>query len=142
MTLSATGAPGIVVKPNTGWASLTQPTVLAGGPLLILDGAELTQLDVDFNSTRHPRTAVGLRADNKLLVVTIDGRSSSSRGLSIPELSSLMKALDCVSALNYDGGGSTTAWVNSYGVVNHPTDNGKFDHDGERGVATVFTIKK
>jgi exopolysaccharide biosynthesis protein len=52
-----------------------------------------------------------------------------------------MLALGCRSAVNMDGGGSSTAWVNGNGVVNHPTDNGLFDHQGERGVATVFTIK-
>lgn len=142
MTLSATGIPEIIVKPATGWSSITQSTVLAGGPLLMIDSKELTQLEVDFNTARHPRTAVGLTADNKLLIVVVDGRASLSRGMTIPELSSLMNALDCVSALNYDGGGSSTAWVKGYGVVNHPSDNGKFDSEGERPVATVFTIKK
>lgn len=142
MTLSATGIPEIIVKPATGWSSITQSTVLAGGPLLMIDSKELTQMEVDFNTARHPRTAVGLTADNKLLIVVVDGRASLSRGMTIPELSSLMNALDCVSALNYDGGGSSTAWVKGYGVVNHPSDNGKFDSEGERPVATVFTIKK
>lgn len=142
MVLNDAGTPSIVGKPSNGWSSLTQPTALAAGPLLMLDGKELSQLEVDFNTTRHPRTAVGLTANNKLLVVIVDGRSSQSRGLSIPELSSVMSALGCESALNFDGGGSSTAWVKNYGIVNHPTDNGKFDHEGERGVATVFTIKK
>src|SRR5690606_10323465 len=77
----------------------------------------------------------------KLMVVVVDGRSSQSQGLTIPQLSSLMEALGCTSALNYDGGGSSTAWVKNEGIVNFPSDNGKFDHEGERGVATVFTVK-
>ena len=76
-----------------------------------------------------------------MIVVVVDGRSSQSQGLTIPQLSSLMKALGCVSAVNYDGGGSSTAWVKGEGVVNFPSDNGKFDHEGERAVATVFTVK-
>lgn len=142
LTLNTSGSPSIVMKPSAGWSSITEPTALAGGPLLIFGGKELTQLEVDFNTARHPRTAVGLTSNNKLLVVVVDGRASSSRGMSIAELSSFMSALDCVSALNYDGGGSSTAWVKNYGVVNHPSDNGKFDNEGERGVATVFVIKK
>lgn len=142
LTLNSSGVPNIVVKPSSGWNSINEPTALAGGPLLMIGGKELSQLEVDFNTTRHPRTAVGLTADNRLLIIVVDGRASLSRGMSIPELSSFMAALECVSALNYDGGGSSTAWVKNYGVVNHPSDNGKFDNEGERGVATVFVIKK
>lgn len=105
------------------------------------NGQVLEQLNVDFNTSRHPRTAVGLTKDNKLIVAVIDGRSSQSQGLTIPQLGELMAALGCTSALNYDGGGSSTAWVKGEGVVNYPSDNGKFDHEGERAVATVFTVK-
>lgn len=142
VTIDASGRPGIVQKPSGGWSAITEPVALAGGPLMILNGQELSQLDVDFNSNRHPRTAVGLTANGKMIVVVVDGRSSQSQGLTIPQLSQLMAALGCTSALNYDGGGSSTAWVKGNGVVNYPSDNGKFDHEGERGVATVFTVKK
>lgn len=141
MVLSGNGQAKIIAKPSAGWPSVVEPVALAGGPLLILDGKPLSQLEVDFNTNRHPRTAVGITSDNKLMVVVVDGRSSQSQGLTIPQLSSLMEALGCTSALNYDGGGSSTAWVKNEGIVNFPSDNGKFDHEGERGVATVFTVK-
>jgi len=141
VVLNNAGLPSVVGKPSGGWTALTQPVALAGGPLLILDGQELSQQVVDFNETRHPRTAVGITADNKMMVVVVDGRSSQSQGLTIPQLSKLMAGLGCTQALNLDGGGSSTAWVKGEGVVNFPTDNGIFDHDGERGVATVFTVK-
>ncbi|WP_256012743.1 phosphodiester glycosidase family protein [Desertivirga xinjiangensis] len=141
VTIDASGRPNIVQKPSGGWSAVVEPVALAGGPLMILDGKELSQQDVDFNSNRHPRTAVGLTSSGKMIVVVVDGRSSQSQGLTIPQLSQLMAALGCTSALNYDGGGSSTAWVKGSGVVNYPSDNGKFDHEGERGVATVFTVK-
>jgi len=141
LVLSNAGQPRIVTKPSAGWSSLTEPIALAGGPLLISEGKQLTQLEVVFNQNRHPRTAVGVTADNKMIVVVVDGRSSQSQGLTIPQLSELMAALGCTDALNLDGGGSSTAWVKDEGVVNFPSDNGKFDHEGERGVATVFTVK-
>ncbi len=128
-------------KPAGGWGTLSATAALAGGPLLMQNGQVLEQLNVDFNTSRHPRTAVGLTKDNKLIVAVIDGRSSQSQGLTIPQLGELMAALGCTSALNYDGGGSSTAWVKGEGVVNYPSDNGKFDHEGERAVATVFTVK-
>ncbi len=141
VVLNNAGLPSVVAKPSGGWTTLTQPVALAGGPLLILDGQELSQLVVDFNETRHPRTAVGITATNKMLIVVVDGRSSQSQGLTIPQLSKLMAGLGCTQALNLDGGGSSTAWVKGEGVVNFPTDNGTFDHEGERAVATVFTVK-
>lgn len=142
VTIDASGKPNIVQKPSAGWAAVAEPVALAAGPLMILDGKELSQLDIEFNTNRHPRTAVGLTGEGKMLVVVVDGRSSQSQGLTIPQLSQLMAALGCTSALNFDGGGSSTAWVKGEGVVNYPSDNGKFDHEGERGVATVFIVKK
>lgn len=141
VVLDHAGKPYIAARPVLDWPELTEPTALAGGPLLILDGKQLAQADVDFNQVRHPRTAIGITADNKMVVAVVDGRSQDSEGLTIPQLSELMEALGCVQALNLDGGGSSTAWVKGGGVVNFPSDNGLFDHDGERGVATVFTVK-
>lgn len=142
IAFGSTGVPSIIIKPSTGWKAIEQPTALAAGPLLILNNQELNHVDVDFNTSKNPRTAVGITKDNKLLVLVVDGRSSQSRGVTIPELSKLMYTLGCVAALNLDGGGSSTAWVKGFGVVNHPSDNGKFDHEGERGVATVITVKQ
>lgn len=127
-------------KPGGGWNSITAPIVLAGGPLLIYEGKEVTQVNQVFNTNRHPRTAIGVTASGKVIMVVVDGRSSQSHGLSTMDLSSLMYALGCVEAMNLDGGGSSTAWVRDKGVVNFPTDNGNFDHEGERGVATVITV--
>ncbi|NGM62045.1 phosphodiester glycosidase family protein [Sphingobacterium sp. SGG-5] len=140
-TLSSTGKAEIVQKPSGGWGVVGAANVLAGGPLLIVNGEKVLQQNVEFNINRHPRTVMGLTGDNHLLAVVVDGRSRESQGLSTIDLSELMFALGCVSAVNMDGGGSSTAWVKGEGVVNHPTDNGKFDHEGERGVATVFTVK-
>lgn len=136
------GKINIAKKPSGGWKAITAPTVLVGGPLLIMDGKEVTQVNQVFNTNRHPRTAIGITATGKVIMLVVDGRASQSHGLSTIDLSSIMLALGCVEAMNLDGGGSSTAWIKDQGVVNYPTDNGKFDHDGERGVATVVTVSK
>ena len=41
---------------------------------------------------------------------------------------------------NLDGGGSSTLWIKESGVLNHPSDNGKFDNKGERRVANSIII--
>jgi exopolysaccharide biosynthesis protein len=61
------------------------------------------------------------------------------------ELTKLTRWLKSDDAINLDGGGSTTLWINNYpenGVVNYPTDNKKWDHAGERKVANVVLLKE
>jgi exopolysaccharide biosynthesis protein len=45
-------------------------------------------------------------------------------------------------ALNLDGGGSSTLYIQGYGVINYPCDNGIYDHEGERAVPSVLLVKK
>ena len=110
--------------------------------LLIFD-KKIEKLDAtSFTRARHPRTAIGIKADGKIILLTVDGRQANSAGMSLPELTSTMRWLGCVSALNLDGGGSTTLWVADKGVINYPSDNKKWDHEGERKVANVVILKK
>jgi exopolysaccharide biosynthesis protein len=132
----------IIERPKDGWESLTSySTLLASGPLLINQQEIVKQKDEKFNSNRHPRTAIGVTEDNKLIAVVVDGRNSNAHGASIAELSIIMEALGCTSAMNLDGGGSSTAWVKGQGVVNYPSDNKKWDHKGERAVANALCFK-
>ena len=99
---------------------------------------------MEFNKVRHPRSAMGVRPDGTVIMLTVDGRSSNSFGLSMAELMKVMKWLGCTDAINLDGGGSTTLWAKEYGengVINHPSDNKKWDHEGQRKVANVIYIK-
>ena len=131
----------IVRRGQPAWHALAAfADVLVSGPLLVWDGEIHESTEVGFNLTHHPRTAAGVTSDNRLLLVTVDGRSPQSAGLTVPELALLMQALGCETALNLDGGGSTTMWVQGDGVVNHPSDNGAFDAAGERAVANAVVV--
>jgi len=78
---------------------------VSGGPLLVLKGDVLPKTGGDI----HPRTAVGLTEEDKLLLVVVDGRHQGySRGMTIHELALLMKSLEARDALALDGGGSAT----------------------------------
>ena len=46
--------------------------------------------------------------------------------------------LGMTEAINLDGGGSTTLWSEETGVINHPYDNKKWDHVGERAVPNLI----
>jgi exopolysaccharide biosynthesis protein len=117
--------------------------ILACGPVMLLNSIAQPIPNDDFCNDRHPRTAVGKMADGTILLVTVDGRTAQSAGMSITELMKVMRWLGCEDAINLDGGGSTTMYVNEQphrGVVNHPSDNKRFDADGERPVANVLMI--
>lgn len=117
------------------------PNIMASGPLLMIQGEELELKKTPFVENRHPRTAVAVTKDNKLLLITIDGRNSRAQGFSLQELTKVLKWSGAVDALNLDGGGSTTFYVEGEGVVNYPSDNKAFDHEGERRVANIIYIK-
>lgn len=123
-------------------------TVLASGPLLLEDGkvCDWSSCEEKFIQTKHPRSAVCMTKDNKILFVTVNGRfSGQAEGVNIPELAHLLRILGGKDALNLDGGGSTTLWLSGAadnGIINYPCDNKIFDHEGERRVPNVIYIYK
>ncbi len=72
---------------------------------------------------KNPRTAAGYNAaKDTLTLVTVDGRQTNhSMGMSLYELSKLMKMLGCTDAINLDGGGSTSMVIRD-SVANKPSD--------------------
>ncbi len=125
---------------------LSYPDIMTAGPLLIWhDTLQYMRDDRTFVTNRHNRTAVGIREDGTVLLLVADGRHKQAEGLSLTELQQIFRWLGCRDALNLDGGGSTTIWLdfdNYQGVVNCPSDNGRFDHEGERGVSNAVLIMK
>jgi hypothetical protein len=105
------------------------PVVRGGAPAPDIGG------DAPIFRDRAPRTAVGWRADGRLLLVTVDGRQpGSALGMSLPELADLLVALGAVEAANLDGGGSTTMAVGD-ALANRPSDVG-----GQRAVGPVLVV--
>ena len=142
----------------------TKTDILSGSPMLIdnynpvglyftgdLSGLILDSLEYEdyrrHQGVRHPRTAVAKTRNNHLLLITVDGRHKQAAGMSAKELTQFMRRyFDPQSALNIDGGGSTTMWIKTRnvhvnGVVNYPSDNGIFDHYGQRRVTTFLLLK-
>lgn len=141
------GRPVFVVPDSARLAerNLQATDVMTAGPMLVRDGSLVPmRTDKTFVTNRHNRTAVGLRADGTILLVVVDGRTRQSEGLSLLDFSRLLRYLGCRQALNLDGGGSTTMYVRGYkngGLVNHPSDNGRYDSDGERTVSNCIIVK-
>jgi len=110
--------------------------VVNGGPLLLQDGRFMVTADRDgmvhadnpgmfygWVHQRNPRTIAGTDAEGRLVLVTADGRQTSSLGLSIYEAAAVAKSLGLVDAVNLDGGGSTTM-VAGAEVLNTPSNEG------------------
>jgi exopolysaccharide biosynthesis protein len=87
-----------------------------------------------FVETRHPRTAVAKLKDGKFLMMTVDGRSESSAGIDLYKLAELLLEFGAVDAMNLDGGGSTTMYLDGK-VVNKPSDK-----EGERKVGDAILV--
>jgi hypothetical protein len=98
-----------------------------GRPLLVWEGANVAPTDcprsLDLCRARHPRTATGVSRNGRWLhFVVVDGRRSDAAGMTTRELGRLMVDLGAWTALNHDGGGSSTMWLRGRGVVNRPSD--------------------
>ena len=125
----------------------TSPTVwertvaaISGAGLLRLNGREFTDwsdeiISGGFDTTRHPRTMIGTDAQGNIWLVTVDGRNPLlGFGMTFAELQRLAQRLGLRSALNLDGGGSTTMWVAGK-IVNHPSDP-----EGPRRVSDAILV--
>jgi exopolysaccharide biosynthesis protein len=121
---------------------LKQKNVMVTGPLLMYDGKREPLSKTASTDNRHPRTCACVTHENDVILLTVDGRTAESQGVSLLELSFLMQNLNCKDAINLDGGGSTTMYIEGKGVVNMPCDNKKFDHEGERKVSNILFIRK
>jgi Phosphodiester glycosidase/FlgD Ig-like domain len=107
---------------------------VGGGPLIVKDRRPVFRALEQFTSNqlslRHPRTAVGQRADGRIVFAAVDGRQPGySTGMTNFELAQTMVRLGAVTASALDSGGSTTIAFDGE-LLNRPSDPG-----GERPVA-------
>lgn len=116
-------------------------TAVGGGPVLIQKG----QVQIFHNEERmfagkaqhdrHPRTAIGYRADGSVVLLVVEGRQPGmAEGASLPQLAALLQDLGCIEAMNLDGGGSSCLLVRGL-PTNYPSDGGN-----QRGVPAVLMV--
>ena len=88
-----------------------------GGPLLIREGRALDPPSAfadDYAAfyARNPRTVAGIRADGSFFFLLIEGNRAGSYGMTIAQTQQAALDLGAVSAVNLDGGPSSTMVVN------------------------------
>lgn len=93
------------------------------GPALLENGDAIEEFDSKIRS-ENPRSAIGFYEPGHYCFVLVDGRSTSSRGMKLEQLSMFMKNLGCHTAYNLDGGQSAILWFNGE-IINKPYKGGR-----------------
>ena len=141
--LQAEATPGtplltrLILQPD--WLATGVTDALGGGPVIVRNRKPVWTAGEDFLPSqlgpRNPRTAVGQRADGKIILLAVDGRRRGfSVGMTNWELAQAMVRLGAVTASALDAGGSTTMAFDGK-LLNRPSDPG-----GERSVAESLAV--
>ena len=99
---------------------------ISGSHMLIVEGEAIEGLDSEIPA---PRTAIGVDfGPDRLVIVVVDGRQPFySEGATLTQLADLMIEYGVYTAMNMDGGGSSTLVIeNTWGnakVLNSPIDS-------------------
>lgn len=101
-------------------------------------------------SYRVPRSAVGIKEDGKVVIVSVEdlhygGLSSTCTGLTLVELADFMRYFGCYDAANFDGGGSSQLSTkkesdNVWSVVTRSSDTGSTTPSSTRAVMNTIIV--
>lgn len=125
------------------------PNLYSGAPLLIYGGSKINLVGFGGNSGQnHPRTVLAVTQSGRLLLMTVDGRLSTAKGMTCPEVQDFLERYFAPAyAINMDGGGSTAMYVHGMGIVDYPchgtaedAEDVSRDHTAERSVPSFFVI--
>lgn len=128
---------------NTYKADLQE--AVGGSIFLVKDGKSVVNNSGSYYVDRASRTCVGITADNKVVLMVLDGRQEPvSAGGTANEMAQIMLDAGCVIAINLDGGGSTTYAAKSEGsdevsVINRPSDG--YERSVSSSLMVVSTAK-
>lgn len=129
------------------WAAYENRIVEAvGGSVFLVKNGEIVITETtNYYNSRASRTCVGITADGKVVLMVLDGRQEPfSAGGAMIELAQIMLDAGCVTAINLDGGGSTTFAAKAEGsnevkIVNSPSDG--FARSVSSSLLVVSTAK-
>ena len=125
------------IEPNRSWK------MMIGGHALLVENGAIKKYTKDVNSIGgvRARTAVGISQDGKTVyIVSAEGRTNRSPGLSLNELSQFMLDLGAYKAMNLDGGGSTAMAVRNLGDLKRTRVTNPERNAGERKVVNGLGV--
>lgn len=125
------------IEPNRNWK------MMIGGHALLVENGAIKKYTKDVNSIGgvRARTAVGISQDGKTVyIVSAEGRTNRSPGLSLNELSKFMLDLGAYKAMNLDGGGSTAMAVRNLGDLKRTRVTNPERNAGERKVVNGLGV--
>jgi len=123
----------ITFRFNEFWSNVK--FAVGGSEPLLLDGEIHSKRD----TSRQPRTVIGIRPDGSVVMATFDGRQADASGMSFEAAAEAMLALGCRDALNLDGGGSTTFSLRNPGNMKTSVVN-KVSGTSPRQVANALVL--
>ena len=110
--------------------------------MFLLDGEIVLEKDMLARKGAGPLSCIGLDAESNVWMITLDGRAPGQAiGTNYAKAAWLCRQFGLKDVMNLDGGGSTTLWADEAGVINHPCDNKRYDHEGSRSVMNVIYAK-
>ena len=114
--------------------------IVASGPMLVRDGQRYLMISESSPRAKEvtARTVVGISKDKKTVhFITVDGKQSKSPGMNMRQLADYLISLGVDTAINLDGGGSTTMGIRKYGSNNVVLANTP-SAGSERAVNTIL----
>ena len=76
---------------------------------MIIDGNIVVDARSGF-SDLQPRACLGQSKYGEIIALLVEGRLTTSVGISVPDCAAIMAKHDCMQAMNLDGGTSAMIW--------------------------------
>jgi len=133
---------------NLEWVNLVQGIIwlVRGGQNYVDEAMKMECDDLQttgnmekFVSTNSARTAIGHDKDGNVLLLHVEGKTDSPRGINLREFGDLLIAHGFVNAINLDGGGSATVAYNDT-IINYPSEHCKEDGGAYRCQHLISSI--
>jgi hypothetical protein len=123
-----------IMEEDIGGPQYWMREVVSGQPTLLWAGA-LRDNPNAHCGIRRARTATGFSESMETMYMAVVDEVGGSSGMTCNELAALMQSIGAHSALNQDGGGSSTMFVKGQGVVSSPSDG------SQRSVVTHWGVQ-